>query len=150
MSACSLCSYPVVSECLLYTSLKLKAIHRFTSTATAVEDITALQEGKLGKGLKQFLSAEIVDKGKTKESLVVVDPKLGMCYSAELTCHGYSLTFICEANSISKKLGIKVQADGQMLDLYRGIRSQLAALLDGLDPRDLATMNLGLSHSLSR
>jgi nucleolar protein 58 len=35
-------------------------------------------------------------------------------------------------------------------DLWRGIREQLAALLDGLDPKDLATMSLGLSHSLSR
>jgi len=55
----------------------LKAIHRFTSTATAVEDITAIQGGKLGKGLKKFLTDEIVDKGKGKESLVVVDPHLG-------------------------------------------------------------------------
>jgi nucleolar protein 58 len=55
----------------------LKAIHRFTSTATAVEDITAIQSGKLGKGLKQFLTDEIVDKGKGKESLVVIDPHLG-------------------------------------------------------------------------
>jgi nucleolar protein 58 len=31
-------------------------------------------------------------------------------------------------------------------DLLRGIRSQLAALFDGLDPNDLATMSLGLSH----
>ena len=54
------------------------------------------------------------------------------------------------ASSISKKLGIKVVADKESLDLYRGIRSQLAALLDGLDPKDLATMSLGLSHSLSR
>ena len=51
-----------------------------------------------------------------------------------------------------------------MLDLYRGIRTHLASLLsasstdgqaatsaDGsLDPRDLNTMSLGLSHSLSR
>lgn len=36
------------------------------------------------------------------------------------------------------------------MDLYRGIRSQLASLLGGLDPKDLSTMNLGLSHSLSR
>ena len=58
--------------------MKLKAIHRFTSTATAVEDITAMQEGKLGKGLKKFLSDEIVDKGKLKEQLTVIDSKLGM------------------------------------------------------------------------
>ena len=37
-----------------------------------------------------------------------------------------------------------------MTELFHGIRSQLTALLDGLDPQDLATMSLGLSHSLSR
>jgi hypothetical protein len=36
-----------------------------------------MQEGKLGKGLKEFLSKTIVEKGKNKEALVVVDPKLG-------------------------------------------------------------------------
>ncbi|KAL4082068.1 hypothetical protein V8B97DRAFT_1863095 [Scleroderma yunnanense] len=113
--------------------LKLKALHRFTSTATAVEDLTSIQEGKLGKGLKKFLAEEVVEKGKGKESLVVVDPRL--------------------AHSISKKLSIKVSAPSPAddhSDLWRGIRSQVAALLDGLDPKDLATMSLGLSHSLSR
>ena len=57
--------------------LKLKSLHRFTSTATAVEEISAIQEGKLGKGLKQFLSEQIVDKGKRKEQLLVSDTKLG-------------------------------------------------------------------------
>ncbi|KAF9448460.1 Nop-domain-containing protein [Macrolepiota fuliginosa MF-IS2] len=111
--------------------LKLKALHRFTSTATAVEDVTALQGGKIGKGLKQFLTDEVVNKGKGKESLLVVDPNLG--------------------RSISKKLSINVsvQSEGSN-ELWRGIRSQLAGLLDGLDPKDLATMSLGLSHSLSR
>ncbi|KAI0299716.1 Nop domain-containing protein [Multifurca ochricompacta] len=110
--------------------LKLKSLHRFTSTAVAVEEITAIQEGKLGKGLKEFLNKTIVEKGKNKEELVVVDPKL--------------------ARPIHKKLGIKVISDIDTLDLFRGIRSQLTALLNGLDPKDLATMNLGLSHSLSR
>ncbi|KAF7331831.1 Nop domain-containing protein [Mycena kentingensis (nom. inval.)] len=111
--------------------LKLKAIHRFHSTATAVEDVTALQKGKLGKGLKEFLTEEVVNKGKNKESLLVIDPHL--------------------SQSISKKLSIKVSAaEGKNDDLWRGIRSQLAALLNGVDPKDLATMSLGLSHSLSR
>jgi nucleolar protein 58 len=59
--------------------LRLKALHRFTSTATAVEDITALQNGKIGKGLKKFLTSEVLDKGKGKDAqqLVVVDPHLG-------------------------------------------------------------------------
>ncbi|TCD70473.1 Nucleolar protein 58 [Steccherinum ochraceum] len=109
--------------------LKLKALHRFTSTAAAVEEITAIQESKVGKGLKQFLSEEVVEKGKGKESLVVADTKLG--------------------RSINKKLGIEIASDIS-IDLFRGIRSQLTSLLDGLDPKDLATMSLGLSHSLSR
>ncbi|KAJ7667562.1 Nop-domain-containing protein [Mycena polygramma] len=111
--------------------LKLKAIHRFHSTATAVEDITALQNGKLGKGLKEFLTEEVVDKGKSKESLLVIDPHL--------------------SRAISKKLSINVSAlEDKNQDLWRGIRSQLTALLNGVDPKDLATMSLGLSHSLSR
>ncbi|KAG1828810.1 hypothetical protein EV424DRAFT_1383731 [Suillus variegatus] len=113
--------------------LKLKALHRFTSTANAVEDLTAVQEGKLGKGLKKFLTEQVVEKAKRKETLVVVDPKL--------------------AHSISKKLSIQVTSPSppeDHSDLWRGIRSQIASLLDGLDPKDLATMSLGLSHSLSR
>jgi len=55
----------------------LKGLHRFTSTATAVEDITALQSGKIGKGLKKFLTDEVIGKGKGKEALLVIDPHLG-------------------------------------------------------------------------
>jgi len=36
-----------------------------------------MQEGKLGKGLKEFLNKVIVEKVKNKEELAVVDPKLG-------------------------------------------------------------------------
>ncbi|QRV87594.1 small nuclear ribonucleoprotein [Ceratobasidium sp. AG-Ba] len=110
--------------------LKLKAIHRFTSTAMAVEDISAMQEGKISKGLKQFLQDQVVEKGKGKESLAVIEPKLG--------------------GAIAKKLGIQVVSGETTQDLFRGIRSQLSSLLDGLDPTDLSTMSLGLSHSLSR
>ncbi|GAC94093.1 hypothetical protein PHSY_001662 [Pseudozyma hubeiensis SY62] len=117
--------------------LKLSAIHRFTNTAEAVEDISAINEGKMSKSLKKFLTEEIVDvKGKDKESLVVAESKL--------------------ASNIAKKLGIQVTYDTELLDLYRGIRENLATLLssssgdESLDPRDLNTMSLGLSHSLSR
>ncbi|CEH14947.1 nop domain-containing protein [Ceraceosorus bombacis] len=119
--------------------VKLSAIHRFQSTAEAVEDVSALGDGKMSKGLKKFLTSEIVD-AQQKEQLVVTDPKLG--------------------GTISKKLGIQVTSDSSVLELYRGIRQHLAPLLslsspdgatsNGLDPRDLNTMSLGLSHSLSR
>ena len=70
-----------------------------------------------------------------------------------LRCGNGTLFLI--AHSISKKLKISVQtvSNPESLgnnDLFRGIREQLASLLDGLDPKDLATMSLGLSHSLSR
>jgi nucleolar protein 58 len=45
-----------------------------------VEDITALQEGKIGKGLKQFLTDEVLGKGKGKDSLLVLDPHLCSYY----------------------------------------------------------------------
>jgi len=110
--------------------LKLRGLHRFTSTISAVEEITAGQEGKLGKGLKQFLTDEILGKGKGTETLAVMDSKLG--------------------KNIAKKLQLQVVSDNTTQDLFRGIRSQLVSLLDGLKPEDLATMSLGLSHSLSR
>ncbi|KAG8806662.1 Nucleolar protein 58, partial [Serendipita sp. 399] len=49
--------------------LKLRALHRFSSTAAAVEDLTAVQEGKIPKALKQLLTTEILEKGKEKETL---------------------------------------------------------------------------------
>lgn len=138
--------------------MKLRALHRFTSTATAVEEITAIQDGKIGKGLKKFLSEEIAEKGKGKQSLLVADSKLGTCSypkSPQITQCGGLITLFHTAHSISKKLKINVQAmsNPESLgnnDLFRGIREQLVSLLDGLDPKDLATMSLGLSHSLSR
>jgi len=58
----------------------------------------------------------------------------------------------CLGGSIQKKLSIKVEngISETYEEIWRGIRGQLAALLDGLDPKDLATMSLGLGHSLSR
>jgi nucleolar protein 58 len=70
-------SDPLYLSWLRNYRLKLKALHRFTSTATAVEDITALQSGKVGKGLKKFLTDEVLEKSKLKDQqLIVVDPAL--------------------------------------------------------------------------
>lgn len=121
--------------------LKLSAIHRFTSTVEAVEAAASINEGKMSKDLKKFLSEEISGhKSRKNEQLIVSDAKLG--------------------GSIAKKLGIQVVSDSSVQDLYRGIRTHLASLLSAggsgkdavaeVDPRDLNTMSLGLSHSLSR
>ena len=124
--------------------LQLSAIHRFQSTVEAVEAATAINEGKLSKGLKRFLQEEVLEKGgsagakkHSAEKLIVSEPKL--------------------ASTINKKLGIEVASESSLMDLYRGIRENLSSLLSAsttdegaLDPRDLSTMSLGLSHSLSR
>ena len=71
-------------------------------------------------------------------------------------CADFCSILVLAASNIAKKLGIQVTYDSELLDLYRGIRENLATLLSSssddttLDPRDLNTMSLGLSHSLSR
>lgn len=122
---------PYADSRTLTYSLKLQAIHRFTSTADAVEDLTAIGDGKLSKSLKKFLTDEITGNKKLKnEKLVVSEPKLG--------------------GAIAKKLELAVVSDSTVADLYRGIRTQLSALLGDIDPKDISTMELGLSHSISR
>jgi hypothetical protein len=60
--------------------LKLQSVHRFSDTAAAVEEISAVGEGKISKNLKKFLVEQVqggkaAKKGK-EEQLVVSDPKL--------------------------------------------------------------------------
>jgi len=59
-----------------------------------VEDISAIQNGKIGKGLKQFLTDEVLGKRKGKESLVVIDPHLGMhlCQPSEYVWNSLNRT----------------------------------------------------------
>lgn len=74
---------------LTWVSLKVHAIQRFTSTASAVEDLSAVQEGKLTDAFSKFLvdatggGAGDTDgekkkkKKKLEETLIVSEPKLG-------------------------------------------------------------------------
>lgn len=66
-----------------------------------MEDITALQNGKLGKGLKDFLTEEVVDKGKGKESLVVIDPHLCM------PCHFFRLVRFSQHTYVQRGQSLK-------------------------------------------
>lgn len=121
--------------------------------------MTAIGEGKLSKSLKKFLTDEVVGNKKLKsEKLAVSEPKLGPSHSpptttstavSSLTPHR-SLFSHHAAGAIAKKLELNVVSDSSVQDLYRGIRQQLSSLLGDVDPRDLSTMELGLSHSLSR
>jgi hypothetical protein len=74
-------------------SLKVQAIQRFTSTATAVEDLTAIQEGRLTDTFAKFLTeatggasdGEKKKKKKLEETLIVAEAKLGTFTLAFLT-----------------------------------------------------------------
>ncbi|ONK67530.1 uncharacterized protein A4U43_C05F1000 [Asparagus officinalis] len=53
-------------------------------------------------------------------------------------------------NAIKEKLKIDCLHNNAVMELMRGVRSQLTELISGLGVQDLAPMSLGLSHSLSR
>ena len=69
---------------------------------------------------------------KSKEKLIISDGKL--------------------AKEINEKFKVKCLSghEDAVNELMRGIRLQVASLVDGLSDSDLNTMALGLSHSLSR
>ncbi|KAI9674100.1 MAG: Nucleolar protein 58 [Caeruleum heppii] len=109
--------------------LKLKQFRKFDSAATALEEVSALVEGKVTPLLSSLLDSV---KDEKKVSLAVADPKLG--------------------NAINKLPSISLTpiSDSSTTDLYRAIRNHLPSLIPGLLPQDISTMSLGLSHSLSR
>ena len=106
--------------------IKLESFSKFENTAKALESAASLLEGKMAKDLKKFLKKSVPED----EKLIVSDSKL--------------------ASHIVKKLGLQVVADSSVQELFRGIRSQLGELVDGLEDSDMRAMALGLSHSLSR
>ncbi|KAJ3669869.1 hypothetical protein LUZ60_010193 [Juncus effusus] len=105
--------------------VELKAFNKFENTADALSAATLLIDGKLSKGLRKFLQKNI-----DGETLAVADSKLG--------------------NAIKEKLKIDCVHNNAVMELMRGLRTQLTELISGLAPQDLAPMSLGLSHSLSR
>ncbi|TYJ24040.1 hypothetical protein E1A91_A08G234000v1 [Gossypium mustelinum] len=105
--------------------VSLKAFSKFENTAEALEAATKLLESTPSKGLRKFLRAHC-----DGETLGVADSKLG--------------------NAIKEKLKIDCVHNTYVMELLRGVRTQLTELISGLGAQDLAPMSLGLSHSLSR
>ncbi|KAK9084127.1 hypothetical protein Scep_030598 [Stephania cephalantha] len=105
--------------------VKLKAFTKFENTSEALSAATLLIDSKPSKGLRKFLRAHC-----DGETLGVADSKLG--------------------NAIKEKLKIECRHDNAIMELMRGVRSQLTELISGLAVQDLTPMSLGLSHSLSR
>jgi len=109
--------------------VRLKAFKKFHDTAEAVSAAAALVDNNLEDGLSKFLKKSIVKKGLT-DKLGVIDAKFG--------------------GLIKEKTGIKVAHSDAVLEVIRGIRSQLGNLMEGIGEKELTQMCLGLSHSLSR
>ncbi|KAL6139312.1 hypothetical protein ACLB2K_064589 [Fragaria x ananassa] len=105
--------------------VKLKAFSKFENMSEALEAATMLIDSKTTKDLRKFLK-----KHCEGEILGVADSKLG--------------------NIIKEKLKIECVHDNAVMELMRGIRSQLNEVVTGLQLQDMAPMSLGLSHSLSR
>ncbi len=106
--------------------MKLKAFDVFPSMQDALSTTSSIVDSKLPKSLRKFLK-----KNATGETLAISDPKLG--------------------NIIKEKLEIPCIHNSAVMELMRGVRSQLADLVSELaGGHDLAPMALGLSHSLSR
>ncbi|KAI4302972.1 hypothetical protein MLD38_038657 [Melastoma candidum] len=105
--------------------VKLKAFSKFENTAEALTAATSLIESKVPKQLRKFLSVNC-----DGETLAVADSKLG--------------------NAIKEKVHVDCVHNNSVMELMRGVRSQLTELITGLAVQDLAPMSLGLSHSLSR
>ncbi|KAL3628209.1 Ribosomal RNA processing protein 1 A [Castilleja foliolosa] len=105
--------------------VKLKAFSKFENTSEALSAATLLIDSKPSKGLRKFLRSHCEN-----DILAVADSKLG--------------------NTIKEKLQIECVHNNAVMELMRGVRSQLTELISGLATQDLAPMSLGLSHSLSR
>jgi nucleolar protein 58 len=113
----------------LWYSLRLKKFQKFDNANVALNEATAIGEGKVTPMLAALLD-ELKDEKKA--SLAVADPKL--------------------ANAINKLPGLSLQpiSDDTTKDLYRTIREHIVSLIPGLTPADINSTSLGLSHSLSR
>uniref|UniRef100_A0A7N0RFP6 Nucleolar protein 58 n=1 Tax=Kalanchoe fedtschenkoi TaxID=63787 RepID=A0A7N0RFP6_KALFE len=105
--------------------VKLKAFSKFENTQAALSAATLLIDSKPSKDLRKFLRSHC-----DNETLAVADSKLG--------------------NVIKEKLQIDCVHNQSVMELIRGLRSQMTELISGLAAQDLAPMSLGLSHSLSR
>merc|ERR1712195_174977 len=109
--------------------VKLKKFSKFTDQADALAAATAMVEGKLDKNLKKFLKKNIIDK-ELNEELIVSDSKL--------------------AGLVKEKLDIQCLCDSSSLEVLRGVRLHMDALVPAISTAAMKQMQIGLSHSLSR
>lgn len=94
-----------------------------------MKSVEKLIQGGVSKALKKFLKKNIVEK-EIEDVLMIADKKLG--------------------KAIQEKLGIECKAGEKSNELLRCIRFQMNDLLGDLNEKELQSMSLGLSHTISR
>jgi nucleolar protein 58 len=113
----------------LSDNISLQCFKKFKDTENAVNSLNSIQSGELPDDLRKFLKKNIVSKG-IKEHL--------LCYDSNI------------ANLIKNRLEIETECNSKYLEVFRGIRSQLTNLLDGLTDEDFKKGAVGLSHNYYR
>ncbi|KAL0231771.1 hypothetical protein GEMRC1_011175 [Eukaryota sp. GEM-RC1] len=116
------------SESCLKT-VNLHAFSKFNDLNDALEAANAISESQVPESLRKFLKKKIV-KQKLPDQLIVTDPKLG--------------------GAIKESLKIPCVFDSTVMELVRGLRSQIDVLFESVGKDNMKAMSLGLSHSLSR
>lgn len=114
------------------SNINLIQFQPFLDTADAVSAATSCLEGKLNKNLSSFLKKELKKKG-SGHSLGVADKALAV--------------------SIKEKFSdLDVVVSPKVQELFRSVRCYMDELLEStrLSNSDIRSMQLGLSHSLSR
>ena len=96
--------------------------------AGASDAATALIEGRISGTLKRVLRRLVA--GDANERLAVADAMLG--------------------NAIQDGLDLDCVCDGRIGELLRCIRWQVCGLISGLPDMEMAAMELGMAHSLSK
>jgi nucleolar protein 58 len=109
--------------------VKLKAFKKFKDTKEALVSADKLIKGKFPKNLKKFLEKNAIND-EVQETIAISDKKLG--------------------NLITTELGLDCIQNKKVDELFRGLRSQLNNLVEGLTDAEMKNMTLGLAHGLSR
>jgi nucleolar protein 58 len=109
--------------------VQLQAFRKFKDTKEALVATDKLINNMIPKTLEKFLQKHLITK-EVQDQLVVSDKKLG--------------------NLINTNLGIDCIHSKKLDELFRGIRTQINTLIEGLTESELKSMTLGLAHGLSR
>lgn len=113
-----------------HAMVSLVSFAPFTTADMAIENITAVVEGKTTDFLKNFLKQQLGGSKKDKCELGVADPAIGQ--------------------SIKAEMGIACVFNESVSEVTRWIRYHLAKFIPELEEADIQQAQLGLAHGFSR